>query len=296
MIRQFKRNYNYLGNFHLKSGLILLAINIGLYLTIKPDIKALLFYLPAIYLLSSTQITFVIASIFYAIGISFYLKIASLQSFAYIPIGILLAMPATALIHCASHMSIKPRFLNRIVGEFCGLFQLTGFPDWTIIHVIHHTYTDDPKLDPHPPMQLGYWQFTKTMREAILKSYINYYFKTFEQNDKTIAAIKKFGRTAKFDHVMKIFFWFFIFKPEIFSFLFITSIIFKMFYFSWLNYASHRPAKHGVEILNHTKGLYKIANFFSFGLFYHKNHHLKPSLFNPKYYKEETKVPSEIAA
>jgi fatty acid desaturase len=261
----------------------LLCCNLILLLVRPPDIFDVLLYLPAVLLAVSTNIQMVIASFIFAAAVSFFRSDFNPMALLYVmPITIGLSLIFSALIHNASHESIPHRFLNRLVGEIMGIIQLSGFPDWKLVHVLHHQNSDDPILDPHPPLKKSYWEFAKGMRSSIVTVFGQFYFKCFGKNETSIQNLQSFARAAKFNMLMKIGFWFLILKPQLFAFAFLFSIVFKMLHFAWFNYITHRPDADGVKIQNLNNFTYKVLNFFSFGLYYHDNHHTAPYLFDPR--------------
>jgi hypothetical protein len=81
-----------------------------------------------------------------------------------------------------------------------------------------------------------------------------------------------------------------ILGPEIFAFFFVFSMIFKIVHYAWFNYATHSYSKEGTLIVNLNKGFYIFINFFAFGLYYRKNNHLWPDLFNPSKFSQKNMV------
>ena len=231
----------------------------------------------------------------YAMTVTFYLF-----SWNWIYLGYLIGagaatLTATALLHNASHRSLRPKWLNRPVGELMCLFQLTGFPDWTVVHVFHHTFSDDPVKDPHPPGNQTFWQYVNTVRAQILSVYLRHYFEIFGRNADTEKAVKRFGLSMKLDHFMKVTFWFLSLGPQLFSLFFFPSIVLKMFNHAWINFANHQWTGKENKLINLDGGFYKICNFFGFGIYYHKNHHINPALFDPRKLKVQER-PNDMAA
>ncbi|MEO0387787.1 MAG: fatty acid desaturase family protein [Pseudomonadota bacterium] len=66
-----------------------------------------------------------------------------------------------ALLHeCAHSTAFRTRWLNKLVGNLCGLIILLPFQHFRFEHCDHHTYTqrvgDDPELVPMPENLVGY--------------------------------------------------------------------------------------------------------------------------------------------
>jgi fatty acid desaturase len=197
------------------------------------------------------------------------------------------------LIHNASHMQFRPRFLNGVLGELAGFQMLLGFRSWAFAHSIHHRYPDDPKLDPHYP---GHWRF------------IPYTLNTFKmQYQKLRAAYFHIWGDSKNSHnswTWLTWYWalgiplraliiYLALGRQLFCLVFIPSYLSIWIVFSLLNFYTHRPGSNGkFEIVNLNTGIYSVLNWLFFGLFFHKNHHLNPSLFNPKKMKNTEPIRS----
>lgn len=283
MLRNFRSDENYLAKYHERAGLILSVANVCLAFLNTPSLQSVLWYLPCLYLFSSPQVTFVLLGYAYALAIGMISGDFETVNLFGLVIGVLLTFPITGLLHCASHDSIRPKWLNRPVGEFMGLVQMFGFPDWKVLHFMHHSHTDDPELDPHPPLAKGYWDFAKGMRTAASTAFLKHFLKQFGDSPETMRAVNRYVLASQFDTAMKLVFWFLVLGPQAYTFIFLTSIAFKMLHYAWLNHATHRPGNQGAEVQNLNHGFYALLNALSFGLYYHKNHHAAPSLFNPKH-------------
>lgn len=193
----------------------------------------------------------------------------------------------SALLHNASHANIRPRWLRRILGEAVGLWQLMSFPSWFIVHVLHHKNPDDPVLDPHPPMGQSYLKFLFGMRQKISTVFINHYFSLWGDNDESKRCLKELGIESQVAMFLQALFWYLLLGPQIFTFLFIASVIFKMAHYAWFNYATHVYTDEGPVIVDLNQGLYKVVNLLGFGLYHHKSHHDQASLYNPSKIKTQ---------
>lgn len=175
--------------------------------------------------MTSTELKSVILAVVLSWTVSIFTsEFSAWNIFTIIP-ALLLMFPFTSWIHSPAHGSLNPRWLNRPVGELMGFIQLTGFPDWHILHVFHHQFPDHPELDPHPPMQNKYWEFALGMRAQIGKCYMNHYFKYFGKNEISIQRMGFFLKAAKLNMFMKVSFWYLALGPQYFSFFFTTSIL-----------------------------------------------------------------------
>jgi fatty acid desaturase len=291
MLKKFRTDPNYLTKYHVLVASILLGINTALVVVHPPEWQGVLWFLPAILLMTSADLRIVMVAVGCGwIACMSQADFSGLKVLALIP-AVLLTFPFTSWIHSPSHGSIRPKWLNRPLGELAGLIQLAGFPDWTVIHVFHHQYPDHPELDPHPPLQKTYWEFALTMRAQVGKAFINHYFKLFGQNATSMRRLKIFMLAAKVDTLMKLTFWYLVLGPQLFGFFFLPSILFKMLHYAWFNHSTHKMNSKGeYEIRNYNHFLYRWANYLTAGLYYHENHHANPNHHNPKYIPEQQRT------
>ncbi|MES3038587.1 MAG: fatty acid desaturase, partial [Bdellovibrionota bacterium] len=166
MIRSFRTNPRYLEMYHWKMGIGLFAVNCLLLYFTDQTWNDLAYYVPVLFLLVSPQIMVAMTGYACAIGLTLWQGNFDSMSLVEALAALIVTFPVSGLMHSTSHDSMRPRWLNRPVGELMGMFHLVGYPDWKIIHIIHHTYTDDAQLDPHPPGEKSYWEFAKGMRNA----------------------------------------------------------------------------------------------------------------------------------
>lgn len=210
----------------------------------------------------------------------------SLFHFLLIPLGIVAGGMSAIFIHNAAHGCFGPKWLNRLIGEIAGTQQLYGFLGWKTAHILHHIYPDDPRKDPHAPMDLTFRQYAVTMPFRLTSKVTQYYFVIWGEGRKYKIIWKLNSFCGFWGLWSRLIFWYLILGHSGFLFFFIPSYIFNNFIFPHLNYYTHRPYKNEqekFEILNLNHNLYyKVANAIFFGIYYHKNHHLDSSFFNPK--------------
>lgn len=209
-----------------------------------------------------------------------------------VPVGLLLGIISASLMHSAAHGSIRPIWLGRVVGELCGLQQLVGFQEWTLAHHIHHRYADDAVQDPHPPLDFSFWKYGLRMKFAIANKFTFYYFQAWGKTPRASKIWLLTGPFIALNCYMRSLIWLFFLGPLGFIFFFLPSYFSNMVFYAHFNYYTHRPMANGnYEILNlDHNALYRALNAVTFGAYYHKNHHLKPYLFNPKYVKQQEAV------
>jgi stearoyl-CoA desaturase (delta-9 desaturase) len=204
---------------------------------------------------------------------------------AFVPLGIYLGGISAVFIHNATHGSFPIRWMNWWAGQLAGMHQLWGFTGWKIIHLVHHQYSDDVNMDPHPPAGKPFGQFLRTMfvhsSAKITERYREHYGMTARTKALQTAVYVVFISLA----VVHIAFWYLLLGPEVFVFGYIPSYITNHLLFAHINYYAHpQNAQTGeYNAGNMDSNLYyKLANFFWCGIYYHDNHHRKPMLFNPK--------------
>jgi len=283
MLKEFRIDPNYLYYYHLKSAFFWGTLSIALLaLGMGPDGASWIVFAPFMILATSTNLKLILALSLTAILVAIGRHDFSWVWLGTLPATVLLTFLASSLIHCASHDSLGAKWLNRLVGELVGLVQLSGFPDWKIIHVLHHQHADDQDLDPHPPLKKAFWPFAFSMRDSIARVYVNFYCKIFGSSETSARNLRRFSIAARLDSAAKVLLWFTLLGPQGFTWLFLVSLSFKMVHWAWFNYVTHRPKEgDGTEIRNLSSISYRIINLFSLGLYFHKNHHDFPHLRNP---------------
>jgi stearoyl-CoA desaturase (delta-9 desaturase) len=289
MIQLFRTDPAYLNKYYAKVSAVLLVACGALFALRPPGATSYLWYLPAIVVALVPRFSVILVAYAYAVAVSLTVMRAAYHP-AYlllVPLALYLALIATAYIHGAAHDSLRPRWLRRPVGELCGLFHLVGFPDWTIVHFVHHRHADDPEWDPHPPKGLTYWQFLNGVKTSIFRVLANRYFGAFgEDSPAAQRAWKTLPLFAMITQLLKMHFWFLLLGGQAFTFLFLTSIVFKNLHYAFFNYVTHVPSAEDPEqmvIVNLDRGVFfTIVNALSHGLYFHKNHHETPGLLDPR--------------
>lgn len=281
----FRNSFDYLEKYHRKNALVLFCINLLAVFTFKDMLGShpfeYLWLLPIGLLIFRPIIELVFLGTIFGFLLAGSILDVSALEFGWVLASVAVSLTVSSLIHCASHRSIRPEFLNTFTGELAGLFQLSGFADWKIVHVFHHQFSDHPDKDPHAPGRLGFWKYTRGMRQQINGILLRHYKEIHGLGPREVQSLNKYKLYATLSNVQKVVFWALILGPKLFLIFWVPSVLAKMLIFSWLNWRSHNGVYKGESIQNRTQGIYPILNFFSFGLFYHGNHHLHPTRFNP---------------
>ncbi|MBW8753293.1 MAG: fatty acid desaturase [Sphingomonadales bacterium] len=209
----------------------------------------------------------------------------TLASVALVPVGILAGTISAALMHNAAHGNFRHAWENRVWGELCGLFQLTGFAGWCISHFIHHAAPDNPETDAHPPGEMTFSEYVNAMGLMMKKNLTDKYFETFGDNAHSRATWSLVAFLLPFVRYLRVAFVLLLLGPTAFVMLYVPFKIANTLIYGDFNYRTHRPTGDGgyeVLNLNHTIW-YKLLNAISFGSYFHKNHHRNANVFNPRY-------------
>jgi tRNA threonylcarbamoyladenosine dehydratase len=187
-------------------------------------------------------------------------------------------------LHNAAHGNFRPKWLNPVIGEFCALQQLSGFAVFKFVHHIHHANADDSELDPHPPKGFRFIQFLDATRTLIGRSLRTLYLRRWGNGRESLERWKRQSRLAFATRIARALFVFLLLGPQNFLLLFLPSYVANILFFACFNYFAHREQTDGsTRILNlNETPLLQAANALLCGVFYHRNHHLRPRFFNPK--------------
>lgn len=201
----------------------------------------------------------------------------------FIPLAFAFGLQIPVALHNAVHFNIKPRALNEIVGELCGLFVLFGMAPFRISHVLHHANSDDPELDPHPPRGKGFVYFLTTTQMNSIRVIANQYFAIHGRNRKTYSIMALQMPVYYAGLMCRVFIWWKLLGPTVFVAFFLPAYVTNLVVFAHINWATHQTLPTGeVVIVNLNHNLYyRIVNLIGAGCYYHLNHHLRPGLYNP---------------
>ena len=90
--------------------------------------------------------------------------------------------------------------------------------------------------------------------------------------------------------LLKLAFWYLLFGKTLFFFFYVPAFFSNVAILAHINYVCHRDLEDGtVEMVNLNHNLYyKVANFITFGGYFHKAHHMRLNAFNPMKMASET--------
>ncbi|MCF3649052.1 fatty acid desaturase family protein [Synoicihabitans lomoniglobus] len=288
MLKKFRHDPYFLFKYNVLSVVLLAPVSVGIFLTWSswgehPYGWGLLLCiaplcLPSLWsILGSAVILVPVAS---ALGLVEF----SMSSWWLIPLGALVGLQSAHLMHNAAHRNLRPLWLNRVVGEICGLQQLMGYPHWAVPHIIHHQFPDDPEKDPHPPETLDFLSFMGQMGQSMGRVVQNNFFDLWGGQKDAQAIWDWTRRTSMASRYARAMFLLVLLGPEAFVLGYMVSKIVNMVWYAHFNYATHRPAGNGeTKILNLDHNLYyRFMNATMAGAYYHKNHHAQASLADPR--------------
>jgi stearoyl-CoA desaturase (delta-9 desaturase) len=184
-------------------------------------------------------------------------------------------------IHNATHGNF-PRLLNRIVGELLGFIVFVRYASWQIVHLRHHAHSDEPKLDPHPtfPSFLrSFFGSILSVERQLQDSYCEIWGETPENRSKEAFR----ARVSYGTNVMLSLAWYLFLGPVgFFAFWLPCNLLAAAFvaHFNWATHNGEQGRDFRPVNLNH--GYYRLGNLLFTGIYFHKNHHARPHLFNPR--------------
>lgn len=296
MYGRFLKDPLYLAKYHAGGLAIVFSLACAAWFCADADPGVLIWFAPALILLGSVSFGRVLAGCLLAVVTAFHLGKLEAHYLLYLPAAALATLVATMLLHNAAHGNFASKRWERVIGESASLFQLVGFADWVIVHVIHHAHADDPEKDPHPPLNLPFGVFLFGMRDQIAKSLGAAYVSRFGHGARSASNLKKIAVVSRAAHFMKLLFWFALLGPGVFASFFAVSVVMKMAHYAWFNFATHRPTSAGTEIVNLDGRIYRVVNALASGLYYHRNHHLNPKLFDPRRFNPGAEAAKDRAA
>lgn len=204
---------------------------------------------------------------------------------ALIPLGIYVGGLSAVWIHNATHKSFPNTFLNELCGRIAGVHQLWGYKGWKLIHLVHHQYSDHEEHDPHPTKNRMFGEYFRNMFLRSSRTLSNRYREHFGESARTRALQTATVIIFLLMSATMVAFWYTLLGPAGFLFFYLPSLAWNHYMFAHINYYCHPldAASNETKATNLTEGwYYRLANFLWHGIYFHGNHHRKPSYFNPR--------------
>lgn len=203
---------------------------------------------------------------------------------ALIPVACYIQILCSVFIHNCTHGNF-PRPINRLIGEICGLVVLTRYASWEIIHQRHHTFSDSVEKDPHP-CQSNYWKYALATVTNVEKQLQTQFFDFHGDTPENRTYERRRAYVSYATNILLILAWYFFLGPVGFFAFFVPAFVvgfLHLIHFNWSTHNGDRGKKpEDFQPVNRNEGLYWLGNILFFGIYWHANHHYRPTLFNPK--------------
>lgn len=190
---------------------------------------------------------------------------------------------AHLLIHNCTHGNL-PLAINRTVGELLGLLVVVRFASWDIIHMRHHTFSDDRVKDPHP----NFPSFWKTVVHTIInveRQLFAQYFDVWGDTPANRARERRRAWMSYGTNLVLVAVWFWLLGPWFFFLVFAPANLLAGLFVIHFNWSTHNgeAGKTDADMrpVNLTRWRYQVGNVLFAGIYAHAMHHERPGLFNP---------------
>lgn len=216
-------------------------------------------------------------------SLSFGKESINLSSLLFIVPGILFGLVTAGFLHNTAHNNIRNSFLNRMVGEFCGMWVLYGYKNFVMIHTLHHIYADE-EHDPVNPEGMSFIVFLSAPMRYMIRKAKNWLFEIHGTSSEYRFIMKTQTMVFQLLLLARLCFWYVLLGKEMFFFFYLPGYLSNVMIFAHINYICHQEKEDGsIEVMNLNHNLYyRFANFMTCGGYFHKNHHVNPKLFNPR--------------
>ena len=188
---------------------------------------------------------------------------------------------ASVFIHNAVHGNF-PKWINRVVGELCGIVVLTRFASWEIVHRRHHRYSDDRARDPHP-VQASFWKFVWDIIFSVEEQLQQEYFDLYGDTPETRYYERWRAHLSYATNLVLVACWYVLLGPLLFWVWYFPAFIVGFLHVAHFNWCTHNAEAGNGDYhpVNLNGGWYRFGNKLFFGIYMHENHHKIAKLFNP---------------
>lgn len=203
--------------------------------------------------------------------------------FVLVGLGLGYGLLHSQLVHFCAHNLLRPRWLNRVLGEFFSLQFFSTFLGFTVVHLEHHAHADDLELDPHPNVGEGFLRYFVRLNATMAASFKRMYFSLHGSSPETEKLWRMYLRFRFVRHYSRALFFLLVLGPSGFLFFLVPSMLINHFIFGHLNYFSHLRRPDGTVVIQNLnqKRLHRLLNVFTLGAYNHGHHHQRPDLFFP---------------
>lgn len=202
------------------------------------------------------------------------------EIFLLIPLAFYLGIKIPTTMHNCFHRNLGR--WSHLVGELTSLFVLLSYGIMCINHTFHHVHSDT-ELDPHNPEGKSFFYFFLTASF----SGVGIIERAFLKRHGFSIGMRALFKLNIFLHwigiPVRLAFWYFFLGHELFLFLYLPAFAVYFFSFAHVNYITHGTDESGKQtVFNMNSNLwYKLVNAIGDGVYFHKNHHANPGLYNP---------------
>lgn len=216
----------------------------------------------------------------------FTLEIGNIISFDAAPWplifpAILIGIKLPTMMHNAVHGNFSN--YNFSIGLLSAQLILVSFGIVCINHTFHHAFPDTDK-DPHSPVNKSFFLYLLTCLhsgvDVVRDGYYQFHGKTSQtQNLFKLAVILHFLGIP-----VRLLAWYSVLGPELMTYFFLPAFLSFIITFAHVNFITHQIDEDGKSItVNKDSNIwYNFVNFVADGIYFHKNHHANPKLYNPK--------------
>lgn len=225
----------------------------------------------------------VLIAIFYQFQIGLSVELSLFGGIFIFVLAIINGLLVSSFLHNTAHGNVGSKYINRLVGEYCGYWVLYGFSNFVLVHMLHHQFSDKD-LDPVNPKGMSFFTFLTAPMRYMIKTTKQFLYKV--HGDKKNYQIIMSAQIIIF-HLnlgLRLVIWYLLLGKTLFLCFYLPGFFTIVTIFAHINYVCHRDHEDGtVEVVNLNHNFYfKVANFFTIGGYFHKNHHLNMKAFDPR--------------
>lgn len=216
----------------------------------------------------------------------------AVKQLAWFPAVLFVVIQSHVYVHNATHGSL-PRLFNRVLGEVLGLIIVVRYASWDIVHMRHHKYSDDLARDPHPAFPsylLSFWKSVATVEQQLMAQY----YETWGDTPENRASERRRAYVSYGANIFLLAAWHIALGPGLFWLVFVPANILGAMFIGHFNWSTHNGERgKNFRPVNLNSGYYWLGNKIFCGIYFHANHHQRPSLMNPMNWDEAKLGPQD---